>query len=47
MDMAKLYKNISICDFGSKLEVLNVPAMIQQHSDMDVRMSPKEPGWLI
>jgi hypothetical protein len=47
LDMAKLYKNISICDFGSKLEVLNVPAMIQQHSDMDVRMSPKEPGWLV
>ena len=35
------------CDFGGRLEVLNVPVMMQQHSDMDVRMSPKEPGWLI
>ena len=36
-----------ICDFGSKLEILNVPIDIQQHSDMEVGMSPNEPGWLI
>ena len=45
--MANYTKTYYVCDFGSKLEVLNVPIMIQQHSDMDVRMSPIEPGWLI
>lgn len=35
------------CDYGSKLEVLNVPVMSQQHSDMEAGMSPNEPGWLI
>lgn len=36
-----------LLDKGYRPENIELPVMMQQHSDMDVRMSPKEPGWLI